>query len=70
MARSIHTTSEKLGRETATQVAVAGGEHVVDVLVVPLADDLLDREVEREPVRGGVDLQELLAPVRDDVDAA
>ena len=32
--------------------AVAGGEDVVDVLVVPLPDALLHREVERQPVRG------------------
>ena len=56
------------GARDGEQLAVAGGEHVVDVLVVALADALLDREVEGEPVGAGVDVAQLLRPVRDDVE--
>ena len=47
---------------------VAGGVHVVDELVVPLTDLLLDREVVRRPHRIGGDLRHPLLAVRDDVD--
>ena len=53
-------------REVAT---VARGEHVVDVLVVALAGTLLDREVERQLLRVGPDVGELLLLVGDQVHA-
>jgi hypothetical protein len=47
--------------------AVVGGEHVVDVLVVALADELLDGEEERQPLGVGDDLGHPLVDVGDHV---
>ena len=50
--RSIATTSARLGRETYS-APVVRGEHVVDELVVALADELPDREEVAQPL--GID---------------
>ena len=44
------------GARDRDEAAVAGGEGVVDVLVVALPHALLDREVEGEPVGAGADV--------------
>ena len=68
--RDVHPHHVGEARPRDRQVAtVARGEHVVDVLVVALARTLLDREVERQLLRVGPDVGELLLLVGDQVHA-
>ena len=63
------TTSREARARDVDEAPVVGGEHVVDVLVVALADQLADRDEVAEALRVERDLGQALLEVGDDVEA-